>query len=211
MCKNNIFASSFIGLIRQWHSCYTDYTINCSHLWPFDLYLSVCHGERPVHLHHRSGVHLHQNLWSYSCINICSESSETAEEASCSCWSCGWTCSFYIIWRRLSWQNYFLCWWIWGTVQLLRASVPPLNFVVSWRTLRWRTALPLSEVHSLVWSFCLALSCLIGLRWLILGIAEEALLVRQQDNMMSHVWNRTIPRLLNVGLCSFHCAWVFIA
>ena len=29
-------------------------------------------------------------------------------------------CSFYIIWRRLSWENYFFCWCIWGTVHIER-------------------------------------------------------------------------------------------
>ena len=50
------------------HSCHTDHTINftsvAGQLSPFDHYLSVCHRERSVHLHHmhRSGVYLHQNL-----------------------------------------------------------------------------------------------------------------------------------------------------
>ena len=40
--------------------------------------------------------------------------------------------SFYIIWKRLSGENCFLCWCIWGTVHILRGSVPALHLTWPW-------------------------------------------------------------------------------
>ena len=40
--------------------------------------------------------------------------------------------SFYIIWKRLSGGNCFLCWCIWGTVHILRRSVPALHLTWPW-------------------------------------------------------------------------------
>ena len=72
------------------------------------------------------------------------------------------SCNFYIIWWRFSWKI-SLSAGVYKERYILRGSVLALNFGVSWRMLHWWMALPSSQAHSIIWSFCLELSCLIGL------------------------------------------------
>ena len=157
MCKNNIFVSSFIDVIMQWHSCYT---INCSHLRPgiSDHSTFTClypTKKFSVHLHYHLDLRWHKNLC-HSC--TCSESSEAS-----SCWSCNWM-SEAVVSTSSGEGSVGKTTWSAGEYEgryILRGSVPALNFVFSWRTLRWRAALPLPQAYSLIWSFCLELSCLV--------------------------------------------------
>lgn len=135
ICKNNIFASSFNGLIRQWHGCYT---INCSHLWPNnpDQSTVTCLYDIKIRVifFYLFGVMRSIILAILLIMKLNVRS-----------------CSFYIIWQRFSWENTFSS-GLYDERYTLRGSVPALNFVVSWCTLRWQTALPWSRAHSLIWS-----------------------------------------------------------
>ena len=70
---------------------------------------------------------------SYSCTS--SESSETSKEVA-SCWSCGWMSEALVSTSSgKGWVGEtarFLCWCIWGTVHILRGSVPALHLTWPW-------------------------------------------------------------------------------
>ena len=62
MCKNNVLASSFkrqTSVSEGKHLC-PDNSVHSTRL-----YLSVCHEERSIHLHHRSGRHWHCVIFSH--------------------------------------------------------------------------------------------------------------------------------------------------